>query len=139
MGIRMLNHRPVVIRADIGEVPAEPPPSVPPFAADASTARVPTDLPTTLRRAARDLRRRLTPGEPALGETPPWCLWADVARGYLALLLARLHRPGPAQHVTVFVATAAPAPVSDRSEGPPPHRPCQDRGHRQGPEPDATP
>ncbi|WP_181446991.1 hypothetical protein [Streptomyces sp. NTH33] len=139
MGIRMLNHRPAVIREDTGEPSAEPPPSVRPFAADASTARVPTDLTTTLRRAARDLRRRPTRGEPALGETPPWCLWADVARGYLALLLARLPRPGPARHVTVFVATTAPAPVSDRSEDLPPHRPRQDRDHRQGPEPDATP
>ncbi|WP_157977356.1 hypothetical protein [Streptomyces triticisoli] len=139
MGIRTLNHRPAVVRADIGEVPAEPPPSVPPFAADANTARVPTGLTTPLCRAARHLRRRLTPGGPAPGATPPWWLWADVARGYLALLLAHLPRPGPARHVTVFVATVTPAPVSDRSAGPPPHRPGQDRGHRQGPEPDATP
>ncbi|MFE9168505.1 hypothetical protein [Streptomyces kebangsaanensis] len=139
MGIRMLNRRPAVIRADVGEDSAEPPPPVPLFVADASTARVPTGPTTTLRRAARDLGRRLTRGGPARGETSPWCLWADVARGYLALLLARLPRPGPARHVTVFVATPAPAPVSDRSEGPPPHRPRQDRGHRQDPEPDATP
>ncbi|MFF4761926.1 hypothetical protein [Streptomyces sp. NPDC001292] len=128
MGIRMLNRRPAVIRADIGEVPEGPPPSVRPVAADASTARVPADLTTTLRRAVSGLRDWFGPGDPFLGETRPWCLWADTARGYLALLLSPLHRPRPVRGVTVFVATAAS--TGDRPGGPPPHRPRQGRRNR---------
>lgn len=155
MGIRMLNHRPAVSPTAVGAAPAAPPPQVQAFAADASSARIPADLAATLRRAAAGLRRRLTPGDSGPGRTPPWCLWSDVARGYLALFLTRLPRPGPVRTVTVFVATASP--VSDRPDGPPPHRarqgrrPPQDRhdgqdrqnhsprGHRRGPEPDARP
>jgi hypothetical protein len=158
MGIRMLNHRPAVSPTAVGTAPAAPPPRVPAFAADASSARVPTDLAATLRRAATGLRRRLTPGEPGPGGTPSWCLWADVARGYLALFLTRLPRPGPVRTVTVFVATATA--VRDRPDGPPPHRARQGRQtphdrherqdgqtrrnpsprrHGQGPEPDARP
>jgi hypothetical protein len=33
-------------------------------------------------------------------------LWADLARGYLALALTLLPRPRPAHTFTVFVATA---------------------------------
>ncbi|MFF4790979.1 hypothetical protein ACFY2M_14630 [Streptomyces sp. NPDC001276] len=125
MGIRMLNRRPAVIRADVGEVPAGPPPSVRSVAADASTARVPADLTATLRRAASGLRDRCAPGDPVLGETPPWCLWADIARGYLALFLSPLHRPRPVRSVTVFVATVTT--TVDRPGGPPGHRPRQNR------------
>ncbi|MFJ2717749.1 hypothetical protein [Streptomyces sp. NPDC087437] len=125
MGIRMLNRRPAVIRADMDEVPAGPPPSVRPVAADASTARVPADLTATLRRAARRLRDRCGRGDPVLGETHPWCLWADTARGYLALLLSPLHRHRPVRSVTVFVATATS--TGDRPGGPPAHRSRQDR------------
>ncbi|MFB7737598.1 hypothetical protein ACFC08_25050 [Streptomyces sp. NPDC056112] len=127
MGIRMLNRRPAVIRADMDEVPAGPPPSVRPVAADASTARVPADLTATLRRAARRLRDRCGRGDPVLGGTHPWCLWADTARGYLALLLSPLHRHRhrPVRSVTVFVATATG--TGDRLGGPPAHRSRQDR------------
>ncbi|MFJ3333617.1 hypothetical protein [Streptomyces sp. NPDC086766] len=153
MGIRMLNHRPTVSRADGGADPAAPPEPVPALAADASTARIPTDLAATLRRAATALRRRLTPREPGPGGTAPWRLWADVARGYLALVLARLpRRPRLARTprrssrrgLTVFVVPATP--VSDGPDGPPAHRPRRDRqdprpghGDPRGPEPDATP
>ncbi|MEU7055635.1 hypothetical protein [Streptomyces sp. NPDC046197] len=128
MGIRMLNHRPTVARADAEAAPRTPPPPVPVFAADASTARIPADLTRTLRRAVTDLRRRLTPGVPGPGEASPWRLWADMARGYLALLLVRLPRPGPGPTFTVFVATATP--VTGRTGGPHPFRPH--RNHRDG-------
>ncbi|MEU5085786.1 hypothetical protein [Streptomyces sp. NPDC021356] len=125
MGIRMLNHRPAVSHTAVGAAPAAPPPPVPALAADASTARIPTDFAVTLRRATRDLRRRLTPGA-----RHPWPLWADVTRGYLALFLARLPHPVPARTVTVFVAAATtvpghpsglpcrePRPRTDRQDG----------------------
>ncbi|MGI5453957.1 hypothetical protein ACQEWB_12430 [Streptomyces sp. CA-249302] len=70
MGIRMLNRRPARAQASVESAPVVPPAPVPAFAADASTARIPTDLATalrsiptdlatTLRRTATDLRRRL--------------------------------------------------------------------------------
>ncbi|MFB7457648.1 hypothetical protein ACIOC2_05220 [Streptomyces sp. NPDC088337] len=125
MGIRMLNRRPAVIRVDIGEAPKGAPLSVRPFAPDAGTARVPADLTATLRRAASGLRDRFGPGDPVLGETRAWRLWADTARGYLALLLSPLHRPRPVRSITVFVATATP--TGDRLGEPSPHRSRQDR------------
>nr|BFD85424.1 hypothetical protein StreXyl84_48250 [Streptomyces sp. Xyl84] len=120
MGIRTLNHRPAVSQTPVGAAPAAPPPPVPALAADASTARIPTDLAVTLRRAARDLRRRLTPG-PRL----PWPLWVDLTRGYVALLLARMPRPVPARTLTVFVAATTADP--GRPGGPPPREPRPDR------------
>lgn len=138
MGIRMLNHRPAVSQTTVGAAPAAPLPPVPALAAGASTARVPTDLAAPLRRTASGLRRRLAPREPL-----PWRLWADLTRGYVALFLARLPRPGPVRTVTVFVA--AP-PAADRPSGPPQRRPRPDRPPRhphrprRGPgRPDATP
>ncbi|MFF9122094.1 hypothetical protein ACF09J_02080 [Streptomyces sp. NPDC014889] len=125
MGIRMLNRRPAVIRVDIGEAPKGAPLSVRPYAPDAGTARVPANLTATLRRAASGLRARFGPGDPLPGETRAWCLWADTARGYLALLLSPLHRPRPVRSITVFVATATP--TGNRPGGPPPHHPRQDR------------
>ncbi|MFK4147503.1 hypothetical protein [Streptomyces sp. NPDC004065] len=126
MGIRMLNHRPAVSPTAVGAAPAAPPPPVPALAAGASTARIPADLATAVRRVASGLRGRLVRGAAGPGETPPWCLWADLARGYLALLVARLPRPAPAPTVTVFVATASP--TGDRPDGPSPH-PSRRRPH----------
>ncbi|MDF3301953.1 hypothetical protein [Streptomyces tropicalis] len=146
MGIRMLNHRPTVTRAVVGTVPAAPLPSLPAVSEDASTARIPTDLAATLRRTTAALRRRLVPAAP--GRTPPpWRLWADVARGYGALLLTRLPRPGPvgpAGTVTVFVVaapavsggSAAAAPHPSRQQASRARRPRRRKG--RGPEPDAT-
>ncbi|MFF0463675.1 hypothetical protein [Streptomyces mexicanus] len=123
MGIRMLNHRPAVSRAAVGAAPAASPSPVPALAADASTARIPADLPAVLRRAASGLSRRLTPGEQR-----PWRLWADLARGYVALALARLPRPAPTHTVTVFVA--APARPAKGPGGRPGHEPRTDRRER---------
>ncbi|MFI9598996.1 hypothetical protein ACIHCX_03780 [Streptomyces sp. NPDC052043] len=128
MGTHMLHRRPAVIRADIGEVRAGPPPSVRPVAAAASTARVPADPTATVRRAASRLRDRFGPGDPVLGETRRWYVWADTARGYLALLLSPLQRPRPVRSVTVFVATATG--TGDRPGGPPPHRARHDHRNR---------
>ncbi|KUO22782.1 hypothetical protein AQJ91_01835 [Streptomyces dysideae] len=126
MGIRTLHRRtaPALADAHVGAVPTLPSPSVPVFAAGASTARIPTDLMTSLRRrrpGPAPLRRRL---------------WADLARGCLALALNRLPRSRPAGPVTVFVAGA----LSERPDGSAVSRP---RPHPnpncQGPGPDATP
>ncbi|MEV0169802.1 hypothetical protein AB0I00_01570 [Streptomyces sp. NPDC050803] len=114
MGIRMLHRRtapaePAGVHPDAApKVPLLP---VPAFAAAASTARVPVDLKTALRRTVTTLRS-LRPR-----------LWAEAGRGYLDLVLARLPRPGHIRTVTVFI-----------SEPPSP-------AHRNGPtpEPDATP
>ncbi|GGZ68879.1 hypothetical protein GCM10010389_02660 [Streptomyces echinoruber] len=151
MGIRMLNRRPAEAQADADAASSAPPP-VPAFAAGASTARVPTDPLAALRRTAANARRRLTRRgeEPAPGEsarphdtTPPWRLWADLACGYLALLLDSLPRSRPVRTVTVFVASAVA--VTGRRDGsrsapppspPPPPGPLP--GHR-GPGPDAAP
>ncbi|MGW5199734.1 hypothetical protein [Streptomyces spiralis] len=131
MGIRMLNHRPAVSPTTVGAAPAAPSPPVPALAADASTARIPTDLAAAVRRAVTELRRRAVPGEPR-----SWRLWADLTRGYVALLLARLPQPAPARTVTVFVATPIPrtdrtdradrADRTDRPLGSPAHRPRPD-------------
>ncbi|MFJ9116392.1 hypothetical protein ACIRJO_12685 [Streptomyces sp. NPDC102394] len=63
MGIRMLNRRTATARAHAEPAPAEPSTPVPVFAADASTARIPTDLATdlatTLHRTAAHLTDRL--------------------------------------------------------------------------------
>jgi len=108
MGIRMLNRRPARAQASAEAAPAVPPAPVPVHAASASTARIPTDLATVLRRTAADLRRRLA----GAGEPPVWRLWAGLGRSHLARLLARLR---PARHVTVFVVTSGP--FTDRPDG----------------------
>ncbi|MFC8087839.1 hypothetical protein [Streptomyces sp. NPDC057340] len=113
MGIRMLHHRTTPARARArtdgpARVPLLP---VPVFAPGASTGRTPATLTTVLRRTATGLSRPLARRAPATAattphETPAWRLWADLARGYLALALTLLPRPRPAHTFTVFVATA---------------------------------
>ncbi|WP_405642878.1 hypothetical protein [Streptomyces sp. NBC_00019] len=122
MGIRTLHRHTAPAQATTDATASTPPPSVPPFAATASTARIPTDLATALRKRAADLRHRLTRRD--------WRLTADQARSYLALLLTALTRSRQVRTVTVFVATAAA--VSDRLDG---SAPGQDRA----PGPDARP
>jgi hypothetical protein len=111
MGIRMLNRRPARAQASAEAAPAVPPAPVPVFAASASTARIPTDLATILRRTAADLRRRIA----GAGEPPVWRLWAGLGRSHLAGLLARVRRVRPSRPVTVFVVTSGP--FSDRPDG----------------------
>ncbi|MFJ6073368.1 hypothetical protein ACIQFU_21400 [Streptomyces sp. NPDC093065] len=86
---------------------------VPVFAPGASTGRTPTTLTTALHRTAKGLRRRLAHRRAlaastarAPHETPAWQVWADLARGYLALALTLLPRTRPARTFTVFVASA---------------------------------
>ncbi|MFF8730728.1 hypothetical protein ACF073_30255 [Streptomyces sp. NPDC015171] len=128
MGIRMLHRRtPEALTgvwaptASTQAVPAAP---VPALAADASTARIPADPATTVRRAVKDLRRRLA-GRPAA--RPDWRQWTDLARGYLALTLALIPRTRPRQTLTVFVAS-----LTERPGAPGPHRPP--RRDPQGPQ-----
>ncbi|MFJ7148259.1 hypothetical protein ACIQVT_08650 [Streptomyces sp. NPDC100445] len=85
-----------------------PPSRVPVLAAGASTARIPADLATTVRRVTRNLRRRL----------PDRRLWADLARAYLALALTQVPRARPRHTLTVFVAS-----LTERPDAPGPHRP----------------
>ncbi|MFE0418675.1 hypothetical protein [Streptomyces tendae] len=109
MGIRMLHHRTTPARARTDGPARVPLLPVPVFAPGASTGRTPATLTTVLRRTATDLRRPLTRRAPATAaphQTPAWRLWADLARGYLALALTLLPRPRPAHTFTVFVATA---------------------------------
>ncbi|MEV8125633.1 hypothetical protein AB0P07_16275 [Streptomyces sp. NPDC085944] len=95
---------------------------VPVFAPGASTGRTPATLTTVLHRTAKVLRGRLVPratGTAVPHETPAWHLWADLARGYLALALTLLPRPRPARTFTVFVASADP--LGTRPGGPAPY------------------
>ncbi|MEU1267548.1 hypothetical protein [Streptomyces sp. NPDC005799] len=123
MGIRMLHRRPAGAQG-AAPVPVVPPAPVPAHAATASTARIPADLVTTLRRTARrtaaGLRRRLaTPGEP-----PLWRLWAGLGRSYAAGCAVRarraavrlLRRGRRARTFPVFVVPAGP--LTDRPDGP---------------------
>lgn len=110
-------------RADTASAQATPASPVPPFAADASTARIPADLATTVRRTVADLRRRLAA---RTRRAPDWRAWPDLARGYLALLLTLIPRTRPRRTLTVFEVTLA-----ERPYGPAPHRPP----HRDRPEP----
>ncbi|MGW2522961.1 hypothetical protein ACWC09_39445 [Streptomyces sp. NPDC001617] len=128
MGIRMLHRRTASPQASTDRTPRTPYPPVPVFAADASTARIPTGLATVLRRTAHrtagDLRRRLAA---ATAEPATWRLWADLGCTYAAGLadrvrraaglLARVRRGRPA--VTMFVVTDGGI-VSDRPDGPVP-------------------
>ncbi|MFE9770134.1 hypothetical protein ACFYOV_00330 [Streptomyces sp. NPDC005931] len=111
MGIRMLHRTAAPPRAGADGPGPEAFPPVPVHAVAASTARVPGGLASALGRATADLGRRVTGGRrrteavPARpGDPPPWRLWADLARGYLALALTLLPRPRPVRTVTVFVA-----------------------------------
>ncbi|WP_282549829.1 hypothetical protein [Streptomyces rochei] len=111
---------------------------VPVFAPGASTGRTPTPLATALRRTATGIRRAVARRAPAAAtprETPAWHLWADLARGYLALALTLLPRTRPAHTFTVFVASTDT--LSARPAGPAPHRRLPPG--RRGPGPDATP
>ncbi|MEU6667350.1 hypothetical protein [Streptomyces sp. NPDC046727] len=133
MGIRMLHHRTPEAAtgawADTASAQAVPATPVPALAADASTARIPADLATTVRKVTKDLRRGLTV-RPA--HRPDWRQWADLARGYLALTLAAIPRSHPRPTLTVFVA-----PLTERGAAPGPHRPPhRDPGDQR---PDAGP
>ncbi|MET9990359.1 hypothetical protein ABZ061_12460 [Streptomyces mutabilis] len=137
MGIRMLHHRTTPARASTDRPARVPLLPVPVFAPGASTGRTPTTLATALRRTTADLRRRLVRRDrtaPMPRETPAWRLWADLARGYLALALTLLPRTRPAHTFTVFVAGTDT--LSARPGGPAPYRRLP--GGR-GPGPDATP
>ncbi|MFI0516168.1 hypothetical protein ACH3Y9_19660 [Streptomyces sp. WSLK1-5] len=154
MGIRMLHRRaaPGGAQAPVhtGKVPSVRPP-VPAHAATASTARIPFDLATFLRRArvraaGPRIKGRLTPLRDAAArirhrvtrrdrdvveEEPPGPrLWAELALGYLALALTLLPRSRPLPTMTVFVA--APDSVSERGAD----RALPER--RRGPGPGAT-
>ncbi|MGW1951793.1 hypothetical protein ACWCPI_03385 [Streptomyces sp. NPDC001920] len=129
MGIRTLHRRTAPAPANVNteDAPAPAGPSVPPFATGASTARIPADLMSILRRAVTTLRRRLTTRTRG---------WAELTRGYLALARTLLPRPRPVRTVTVFVATAGT--VSEPPDGSAPYRP-NPYPHHPGPGPDATP
>lgn len=130
MGIRMLHRRTpeAVTRvwADTASAQALPASPVPALAADASTARIPADPATTVRRAARNVRRGLkdrtarTGAAARAGRAPDWRQWADLARGYLALTLTLIPRSRPRPTLTVFVAPLAerPARHDPRDPGP---------------------
>ncbi|MFJ9632898.1 hypothetical protein ACIRU8_34850 [Streptomyces sp. NPDC101175] len=127
MGIRMLHRRSGRARtqaraAGAAAAPVTPRPPVPALAAGASTARIPADLAMAVRHTAEGLRSRLTfrddtaldpreqarhPQGPATTPTgtPVWRLWAELGRGYLDLVLARLPRSHAAHTMTVFIAT----------------------------------
>ncbi|GAB2838751.1 hypothetical protein GCM10027074_01370 [Streptomyces deserti] len=66
-------------------------------------------------------------------EPSAWRLWADLARGYLTLVLALLPRPRPAPALTVFIATADT--LSGRPDG---SASCRRLPGPQGPQPGAT-
>ncbi|MEU6915610.1 hypothetical protein [Streptomyces olindensis] len=76
------------------------------------------------------------PGAPAAPGRSPHS-WAELARGYLTLVLALLPRPRPAHTtITVFIATTDDL-LSERPDG---SAPSRRRGrNRRGPGPDATP
>ncbi|OSC50177.1 hypothetical protein B5181_40415, partial [Streptomyces sp. 4F] len=118
----MLHHRTTPARASTDRPARVPLLPVPVFAPGASTGRTPTTLATALRRTTTDLRRRLVRRDrtaPMPRETPAWRLWADLARGYLALALTLLPRTRPAHTFTVFVAGTDA--LSARPGGPAPY------------------
>ncbi|SEC61094.1 hypothetical protein SAMN04490357_2427 [Streptomyces misionensis] len=127
MGIRMLHRRTpeAVTRvwADTASAQAPTASPVPALAAGASTARIPADPATTVRRAAEHVRRGLTDRARAVrtGHAPDWRQWADLARGYLALALTLIPRTRPRPTLTVFVASPAERPA-------PRHRDPRDPG-----------
>ncbi|MFJ3230387.1 hypothetical protein [Streptomyces sp. NPDC086787] len=117
MGIRMLHRRAAQARttpqADAAAPTPMPSSRIPALAADASTARIPADRTAAVRKRATRLRHRFAGRQ-----------WADLCRGYLALLLALLPKPRPPRRMTVFVA-----PLTERPNAAAP----------RAPEPDATP
>ncbi|WP_406434663.1 hypothetical protein OHB00_13650 [Streptomyces sp. NBC_00631] len=125
MGIRMVHRRTPQSRpwakarsaSAAAQVTADSP--APAQAADASSARIPADLAVTARRTATRLRRRLR-------TRPDPRQWLDLARSYLALLLAALPVPRRPRTMTVFVASLT-GRQTDSAARPRP------------PEPDATP
>ncbi|MER6269864.1 hypothetical protein [Streptomyces sp900105755] len=125
MGIRMVHRRtpqsrpPAKARSASASAQVTASPSTPALAAGASSARIPVDLAVTVRRAATRLRRRLR-ARPDLRQ------WLDLARSYLALLLAALPSPRRPRTMTVFVASLT-------------ERPGHSAARRRPPEPDATP
>ncbi|MCS0606509.1 hypothetical protein NX794_35675 [Streptomyces sp. LP11] len=134
MGIRMLHRRTPEaaprVWADTASAQAMPASPVPALAADASTARIPADLATTVRGAATGLRRRLAAVSPRAPHD--WRPWADLARGYLALALTSVPRARRRrQKLTVFVASLTARPAA-------PDAPRPSQG-RTAPGPDATP
>ncbi|MFJ9816339.1 hypothetical protein ACIRU3_13910 [Streptomyces sp. NPDC101151] len=138
MGIRMLHRRTpearngTPARADTASDRATPASPVPALAADASTARIPADLATTVRRAAADLRRRPAARTRRGPDRSARRAWPDLVRGYLALLLTLIPRARPRRTLTVFVA-AVIEPPTGRGPHRPPHR------DRPEPAPDARP
>jgi hypothetical protein len=125
MGIRMLHRRTAPAQAYAAPFSAQRP--VPAHAAAASTARIPFDLATLLRRvparftttvrhAATELRHRVTD---AVEQEEPsgHRLWAELALSYLALALTLLPRSRPMPTMTVFMTTSDP--VSERAGGRP--------------------
>lgn len=131
MGIRTLHRRtaPAPAQANADQPPGPALPPVPAVATDASTARLPVDLVSTLRQTATTFRRRLAHRTQG---------WVELTRGYLSLARTLLPRSRPGGTVTVFVA-----PVGNLTE--PPDGSAPDRPHPhphphcQGPGPDATP
>ncbi|MGW0765013.1 hypothetical protein [Streptomyces sp. NPDC002676] len=114
MGIRMLHRRSpeagTPARADTASAPVTPPSPVPALAADASTARIPADLATTVRSAAADLRCLFAGRAVRAGRAPDWHQWADLARCYLALALTLVPRARTRPKLTVFVASLTERP-----------------------------
>jgi hypothetical protein len=124
----MLHRRPAGAQG-AAPVPVVPPAPVPAHAATASTARIPADLITALRRTAHravaGLRRRLATS----GEPPLWRLWAGLGRSYAAGCavrarhaagrLLRLRGARHARTFPVFVVTVGP--LTDSPDGPTRH------------------
>lgn len=136
MGIRMLHRRTPEAAAGawagVASAQAVPAVPVPALAADASTARIPADLATTVRTVTKGLGRGPA-ARPA--RLPDWRQWTDLARGYLALALALLPRARPRNRLTVFVA-----PLTGRPAAPGPHRPPRRGPHDpRDQRPDARP
>ena len=123
MGIRMLHGRtpqirpPAKARSAAAQVASAP--SAPAMAPGASSARIPTDLAVTVRKAITRLRRRLR-------TRPDPRQLLGLARGYLALLLSALPGTRRPRTMTVFVATLTARPKGSGAR-------------RRPPEPDATP
>jgi hypothetical protein len=125
--------------ADTASAQGTPASPVPPLAADASTARIPADPAATVRKAAADLRRRLAA---RTHHAPDWRAWTDLARGYLALLLAAIPKARPRRTLTVFVASLAERPSHPDPSGIQVDRDNPDGRHpwsRPQPRPDSAP
>ncbi|MFF4013575.1 hypothetical protein [Streptomyces sp. NPDC001843] len=130
MGIRTPHRRTARTRTPsrpgAAAAPDRPSPPVPDFSAEASTARIPADPARAVRRTTAALGRGLGGRLSRAGRAA-----ADLGRGYLALLLARLTKIRSARTMTVFVAPLTARPIRSAA-----HRPRRDR-RQSGP--DATP